>query len=116
MSDCIVRNTTTSAQARRLYEKKYGPLSPDIKVCHTCDNHFCLNEDHWFLGTQSDNMKDMVAKGRNYTGRGNSKLTEDLVRMIRSSDRSGEQLARELGITRHAVNKARKGTTWKNVV
>ena len=32
--------------------------------CHTCDNPPCFNPDHLFPGTQSDNIKDSVRKGR----------------------------------------------------
>ena len=46
----------------------------------------------------------------------NTVLTPDLVRMIRSSDRSGAELAREIGTSKEVVNNARQRRTWKNII
>lgn len=43
-----------------------GPIPDGQNVLHKCDNPPCTNSAHLFLGTQSENLKDMGAKGRHW--------------------------------------------------
>lgn len=45
-----------------------GPIPPGMGVLHRCDNQPCCNPSHLFIGTQADNVADMVAKGRHRNG------------------------------------------------
>jgi len=49
---------------RLAWEEANGPIPEGLFVLHHCDNKPCVNVDHLFLGTQADNMADMLAKGR----------------------------------------------------
>ena len=49
---------------RVAYELTYGPIADGCLVLHKCDNKPCVNPSHLFLGTQKDNVQDMLRKGR----------------------------------------------------
>lgn len=62
----VVRINTEYLRAHRVsFEWAFGPIhDPHAYVLHHCDNRACVRPSHLFLGTQRDNMRDMVRKGR----------------------------------------------------
>lgn len=59
--------TRTFKAHRVVYEYLHGPIPDGMVVMHTCDNPPCVRPDHLRLGTQGDNLRDMIAKGRRVT-------------------------------------------------
>ncbi|MFB9187253.1 HNH endonuclease signature motif containing protein [Dactylosporangium sucinum] len=40
------------------------PIPDGLQVLHSCDNPPCCNPAHLSIGTQAENMQQMVARGR----------------------------------------------------
>lgn len=102
------------------YEWHSGePIPPGIFVCHVCDNPPCVNPEHLFLGTNADNMRDMVSKGRQACHEGalnpNVKLTEQQLDVMLELRRGGmvqTEIASRFGVSQSAVSAILSGRAW----
>jgi uncharacterized cupin superfamily protein len=119
------------------YRKGYGMLRVDGKcvaahrmmlgfpqgqVLHHCDNPSCVNPDHLYVGTRSDNMNDMYRRGR----QGNrpkgekhhsARLNWDKVAKIRRKAAQGvanTTLAVEFGVSNVMIGKIVRNHSWKH--
>ena len=49
---------------RWIWEHLNGPIPEGMQVNHHCDNPICVNPEHLYVGTQSENVTDMHSRGR----------------------------------------------------
>lgn len=110
---------------RYSWEIHHGPIPSKIFVCHKCDNPACVNPKHLFLGSPSDNINDMVRKGRmNCTGPKNAKrgeqnwnhrLTSEQVIAIRNDLRPQRVIAQEYGVTQAMISSIVRRKSWRHL-
>lgn len=106
---------------RIAWELAVGPIPNGLQVLHHCDVRDCCEPSHLFLGSQAENVSDMIAKGRNVCGVNGMirKLTEDQVTEMRSlyasRERTQRQLSELFGVTRGHVWRIINRVDWKHI-
>lgn len=94
-----------------------GPIKKGLHVLHSCDTRCCVNPNHLWLGTHSDNMADMAKKGRSGSRAGEShnkaKLNEKTVLNIFYSSIGCTTLSREIGISETTIKDIRNKKIWR---
>lgn len=100
----------------------YGELDKDILVLHKCDNPPCVNPEHLFLGTDRDNVKDSISKGRFTRAKGEgqwfSKLTDENVLEIRKMAFEGimqKDIAKKFGMDWRHIGAIIRKQSWKHI-
>lgn len=119
----LVNSRCDSRAHRWAWRLFNGAIPAGVKVLHRCDVRCCVNPEHLFLGTQADNVADMVSKGRARYHTGHfgeahplSKLTWPKVREIRCLARDGmaqAEIARRFGMSPMAISRIVRNISWR---
>lgn len=112
-----------SHSATRLALLTAGVVVPAGRdACHTCDNRWCVNRDHLYVGTRRQNMADCTLRGRHNKPRGEThwraRLSAADVAAIRARRRSGETvtaLGRAFGVHHATISRVARGI-WRQEV
>lgn len=115
------------------YELHHGAIPEGMNVCHRCDVPLCVNPGHLFLGTQNDNVQDMITKSRKVisplAGRhgnqakgsknGQAKLLEYQINNIRTYFKTGffskAELARTFKISESQIARIVQSQSWRHL-
>jgi hypothetical protein len=117
----IGHNGTNRGAHRVSYEIHNGAVPAGMNVLHSCDNRSCVNPNHLRSGTQSENIKEAVDKGRKFvpcaSGEKNpkSKLTQEQANYIKSNPGMRHtEIAKMFCVSPNTVRGVRIGRTWKD--
>lgn len=101
----------------RTHRYSYQYYKGDVNgysVLHKCDNPCCCNPEHLFLGSPTDNMLDMIRKGRG----GRTKLSVETVFKIREMAKAGVtrcEISETLGIKQRTVDNVLYKKRWAHL-
>ena len=96
--------------------------APD-RILHSCDNRLCCNPAHLSIGSQRDNMRDAVSKGRmkipdnRGTRSGNAKLSEADISAIKHSyaigGESQKNIGAQYGVSQMVISRVVRGVSYR---
>jgi len=111
------------AAHRWAWEFYRGPIPKGLCILHSCDTPLCVNPAHLFVGTISDNTRDMIKKGRgavchqqgeNNPGHVLSK--SDVIEIKTAKGHIGQRaLAKHFGVCVATIQHIQAGRTWTHV-
>ncbi len=106
------------------YELYKGKIKQGYVICHSCDNPSCVNPNHLWEGTISDNNLDCLKKGRHKSPRlngekhGKHKLSEKQVIKIKEMQKEGisqRNIAKNFNISFQHVSKLINAQRWAHL-
>ena len=116
-----------------IYELLIGSIPKGKIICHRCNNKLCVNPDHLYAGTYSDNLNDVFAiNGRSRNAgenSSNSKLTDMDVFKIKDRLRlfvikrgrlpfgsdSMRKIALDFNVTPSTIKRIKDGIGWTHI-
>ncbi len=96
---------------RFAYANTVGPIPEGLDILHNCDNPPCCNPRHLKPGTNEDNVRDMISKGRNSPPPNNAgwnklKIPADVLKLLGTMP--DYKIAEQFGFTKSVIARRRR--------
>ena len=92
----------------------YGNIPYGLNVLHKCNNPKCVNPEHLYLGTHTNNARDRIVAGT-----AAKKLSKLKVQIIRRLYKTGKYTQQELsvkfGVFNTLISRIVRNEIWKEV-
>jgi hypothetical protein len=116
----VVYNSKRWLAHRLSYHLLVSKVTNTMVVCHHCDTPPCINPAHLFVGTNLDNIRDAVNKGRMHRGEKThgAKLNAESVAEILRRHAAGEtraSLEKEFNMSQTGIWSIIHRRTWRHV-
>lgn len=107
---------------RMFYMLANKDYTEELKVLHKCDNRKCVNPKHLWIGTQKDNMRDCVQKGRHITQKGEANFHNKLkpaevlkIRELLDGGVKQKSLAAAFGVNQTLISAIKTRKIWREL-
>lgn len=108
-------NGKTISTHRMAYILEYGHIPDGLVVRHLCNIKSCINTNHLQLGTQAENMMDVLNSDHNSFAKLTTKQVKDIKKML-SNGENKEKIANLFDVSYHSIYRIATNRTWKNVI
>lgn len=104
---------------RYSYALHTGDMLIGMQALHSCDNPSCVNPAHLSSGTNADNMRDKIQKGRARAPKGEKNghaiLTERQAKCILKDPRPYTDIATDYNVAPSTIGSLKQRVSWKHI-